>query len=304
MKNPKLLVLVGAPGSGKSTFAKYFVRTEENWVRVCRDDFRMMQFSAENLLPEQEDLITNMIDASIDTLLRRRINVLVDATHTQKFFIEHYITKFNMQADISFKVFDVAVEELKCRVKQREEETGKYIPERVVEKYVRDLEKLKQEFDFSTHHKVFQKSLEYRFQNTELPKAIICDLDGTLALLNGRNPYDASQADKDLLNAPVANILKNYYQSGYKILLVSGRENSYETQTKVFLEKYHIPYNALFMRKANDYRKDSVIKKEIFESEINEKYFIEFVLDDRNQVVDLWRKQLQLPCFQVNYGDF
>ena len=40
----KLLILVGAPGSGKSTFARYFLRTEDNWIRVNRDDFRLMQF--------------------------------------------------------------------------------------------------------------------------------------------------------------------------------------------------------------------------------------------------------------------
>ena len=33
-------------------------------------------------------------------------------------------------------------------------------------------------------------------------------------------------------------------------------------------------------------------------------YFIEFVLDDRHQVVDTWRKDLKLPCFQVYYGNF
>lgn len=58
------------------------------------------------------------------------------------------------------------------------------------------------------------------------------------------------------------------------------------------------------MRAAGDYRKDAVIKKEMFDTQIEGKYFVEFVLDDRNQVVDLWRKDLNLPCFQVYYGDF
>lgn len=58
------------------------------------------------------------------------------------------------------------------------------------------------------------------------------------------------------------------------------------------------------MRQSKDFRKDSVIKKEIFESKIKDKYFIEFVLDDRHQVVDLWRKELKLTCFQMNYGSF
>lgn len=28
------------------------------------------------------------------------------------------------------------------------------------------------------------------------------------------------------------------------------------------------------------------------------------VIDDRNQVVDMWRKDLGLCCLQVDYGDF
>lgn len=58
------------------------------------------------------------------------------------------------------------------------------------------------------------------------------------------------------------------------------------------------------MRKTQDNRKDSIIKTEIYQEFIKEHYFVEFVLDDRNQVVDTWRKDLKLPCFQVNYGDF
>jgi len=33
-------------------------------------------------------------------------------------------------------------------------------------------------------------------------------------------------------------------------------------------------------------------------------YDVLLVLDDRNQVVDMWRKELGLTCFQVDYGDF
>jgi putative SOS response-associated peptidase YedK len=37
---------------------------------------------------------------------------------------------------------------------------------------------------------------------------------------------------------------------------------------------------------------------------IRDNFNVEFVLDDRNSVVDMWRKELNLPTFQVNYGDF
>ena len=57
------------------------------------------------------------------------------------------------------------------------------------------------------------------------------------------------------------------------------------------------------MRNTADTRKDSIIKKEIYDAHIKDKYYIELVLDDRDQVVRLWRS-LGLPTFQVNYGDF
>jgi len=154
------------------------------------------------------------------------------------------------------------------------------------------------------HNQFFKDSPEYEPQNPELPKAIICDLDGTLALLNGRNPFDASKCDEDVLNKPVANVLINYAKLGYMVLLVSGREDKYKEPTLRFLEKYAIPFNDLIMRKTKDSRKDSIIKTEIYNEYIKDKFAIEFVLDDRNQVVDTWRRDLKLPCFQVYYGDF
>lgn len=135
-------------------------------------------------------------------------------------------------------------------------------------------------------------------------KTIICDLDGTLALMKRRNPFDATKCDEDELNIPVANVLKAFAEKGYHILLLSGREDRFRTPTIRFLEKYQIPYDHLWMRKTKDFRKDAIIKKEIFNREIAGKYEIEFVMDDRNQVVDMWRKELGLTCFQVGEGDF
>ena len=145
---------------------------------------------------------------------------------------------------------------------------------------------------------------KYRLQDKSLPKAIICDLDGTLALMQDRNPFDGKRCEYDQLNVPVANFIKNYKALGYQILLVSGREDKYRQQTLYFLERYDIPFDKLILRKTKDYRKDAEVKLEIFNDQIKDNYYIEVVLDDRNQVVDLWRKEVHLPCFQVYYGDF
>jgi len=302
-KNPQLLILVGAPGSGKTTFAKYFIRTEENWMRLSRDDFRTMHFTYSNLSPHEEMMITDMIDASIFALLKKRCNVIIDATHCRADYLEHYINKFNHLADISFKIFEVDSKVIAQRCEKRNQETGKFISSKVQQHFLNDLWALKKVFDFSSRPRVDER-VGIQKQDKSLPKAIICDLDGTLALMDKRNPFDATNADMDDLNEPVANVLKAFAAQEYQILLVSGRENRFREPTLRFLEKNGILYHQLWMRPSGDYRKDSIIKQEIFEAEISGNYYIDFVLDDRDQVVDMWRKVLMIPCFQVNYGDF
>lgn len=56
--------------------------------------------------------------------------------------------------------------------------------------------------------------------------------------------------------------------------------------------------------KCGDNRKDSIVKRELYEKYIEGKYLIRFVLDDRNQMVDMWRNELGLKCLQVAEGNF
>ena len=133
-----------------------------------------------------------------------------------------------------------------------------------------------------------------------LTKAIICDLDGTLALFGDANPYDRDFS-KDIVNEAVFNIL--YYIPANAIILVSGRTEKYREQTEEWLRANQVGYGVLYMRKEGDNRKDVIVKSEIYEEHIKGKYNIDYVLDDRNQVVDFWRSE-GLTCLQVNYGDF
>ena len=301
----KLFILVGAPGSGKSTFARYFLRTEDNWIRVNRDDFRLMQFGDSLMIPFYEERISKMVEASVLTLLKSDTNVIIDATNTSLRTIQDMIHTYTEYADISFKVFDLPVDELVKRCDKRYEETGKFISKSVVERNVANLKHTLERFDFAPiPRKVQVATTSYATQDKNLPKAVICDLDGTLSLLNGRDPYNAATCDNDLLNTPVAAALKMAKQQGYQVILLSGREDKFREPTVRFLDKHQIGYDLLLMRTSNDFRKDNIIKRELFEGEIQGKYFVEFLLDDRNQVVDMWRKDLHLPCFQVNYGDF
>ena len=132
-----------------------------------------------------------------------------------------------------------------------------------------------------------------------LPEAIIVDLDGTLAVIDHRNPYDAARCEDDGLNPVVAGIAAAHE----RVVLCSGRIETFRPETERWLAAHGIAYEALFMRATGDMRKDSVVKRELFDNHIRGNWNIRFVLDDRNQVVDMWRS-LGLVCLQVAEGDF
>jgi hypothetical protein len=58
----------------------------------------------------------------------------------------------------------------------------------------------------------------------------------------------------------------------------------------------------LLMRKDGDFRADHIVKQEILDKHIDKERVL-FVLDDRQQVVDMWRRN-GLVCFQVAEGNF
>ena len=153
-----------------------------------------------------------------------------------------------------------------------------------------------------------------------MTKAIICDLDGTLSINDhGRNYFKADDCDKDALNEPVALVLRMARKSDIKIIYLSGREDKYRQPTEKFLIKYDLAGDffqdiddgeiiclgdyPLFMRKTGDNRADDIIKWEIYQEHIETNYDIQFILDDRQQVVDMWRSK-GLTCFQVAAGKF
>lgn len=141
----------------------------------------------------------------------------------------------------------------------------------------------------------------------ELPGAVMCDLDGTLAHIYGRSPYAGDKCATDLLNEPVALVLRQMcFQAGNHLIFMSGRDGASRPQTTAWLAShgFEVGVNCqLFMRAEKDNRNDAIIKEELFMEHVYDKYNVLFVLDDRNRVVDKWR-EIGLTCFQVAPGDF
>jgi predicted kinase len=291
----KIIILRGIPASGKSTYAKKLVIDNPGmYKRINRDDLRNM-LDAYHFSKSNEKFVKKTRDFLIKSSLESGKHVIVDDTNISDTNIvrieqlaKEHTSDSGHDVKIEIKVFDIELSEAIARDKKREKPVG--------EKVVR---KMHRQFYGET-----KDSPNYRIQDKNLPKALICDLDGTMSLITNRSPFDGSKCGQDLPNTPVVNLIKNYQKLGFKILLLSGRDGQYMPETKEWLAKNEVIYDELWMRAPKDSRKDSIIKRELFETNIENNYAIEFVLDDRNQVVDLWRNDLKLPCFQVYYGDF
>jgi len=274
---------IGLPASGKSTWAKEKVNKSPNIIkRVNKDELRAMldnsYFSKGN-----EKFVLDIQDAIIKAALENGKHVIVDNTHLapkHEARIRELIKGLAVLEIVDFR--HVPLETCIERDLKRMNSVG--------EKVIRDMYK-----QFIAPPRSPKPAY-----NPELPEAIICDLDGTLALIGDRSPYDAANCERDIVNEPVRSILT---KSGKVILFVSGREDKFKPQTLAWLEKHNISFDAIYMRKSGDLRKDSIIKKEIYDEFILDKYNVAFVLDDRDQVVRLWR-DLGLTCLQVDYGDF
>lgn len=146
---------------------------------------------------------------------------------------------------------------------------------------------------------------------------VIFDLDGTLADITHRLPFikgDTDKADYDNFNLAcvhdepkweIINLLKTLHSSGKGIIIVTGRMGSDEVKRLTFqwLAHFHIPHQAVYFRPDKDYRSDVKIKQEILNKLIEAGATIEFVVDDREAVVQMWRDN-GLTCLQCQRGDY
>lgn len=307
----KIIVPVGIPGSGKSTWAKAEVAKDpSNWVRINNDDLRAMM-NGSVWSPDYEKMITEARNYLIRDALKRSKNIIIDNLNINR---RHFndtckIAKsVNTDVQVYEKAFYVELDEAIERDSKREGKAK--VGADIIKKWWKESGGKQFKFYSPRVEVLTQRSvnatsdIDQPIFNDKLPTAVLCDLDGTLALMNGRSPYDASTCENDLPNVPVIESIKLYAKAGYKIIFCSGREDKYGLQTKRFIEKYceNVEYK-LYMRKSDDFRKDSIVKEEIYTDNIKDKYNVLLVLDDRNQVVDFWRSK-GLTCFQVAPGDF
>lgn len=290
-KLPTLTLCKGLPASGKSTWARDQAERGKA-VRVNKDDLRNMLHSGKYSKPNEKQVRAIQYTA-IEILIANGVNVIIDDTNLNPTTVHHFIESFSDRAKIEFKDFtDVPVEVCLERDSKREGKAnvGPNVILGMYEQYRPMTAKV-------------ERTLEESIIALNRPDAVMVDIDGTLAHHDKqRSPFDWKQVINDRPDQTIISLVRHLDSSHY-IIIMSGRDSVCRPETEAWLKKWNVPYNALFMRAEGDVRKDSIVKEELYNTHVRNKYDVKFVLDDRNQVVDMWRL-LGLKCLQCEPGCF
>lgn len=140
-------------------------------------------------------------------------------------------------------------------------------------------------------------------------RAVIVDLDGTLAINNsGRDWYGEGyekRLHEDDVNRSVDRVVSAMLSTRLveHVLFVSGRMEVGRAATSQWIydkTSFILGHqSSLLMRPDGDKRRDHVVKREIYDEHIRGTYSVFLALDDRPEMIELWRS-LDIPAWQVN----
>lgn len=284
----KLIMCRGLPASGKSTWRKAEVKSNPNIRHWNNDEARA---NWPSWTKDREKALSDKRIAVILCYLTQGFTVIVDDTNLNPIHEETY-RKIAEEFGIEFEIKEFAVDVVTCirNDANRENPVGK--------KTIMDMSR---KWKYNPQP---PPEFEVVRQDNSLVWAIIVDIDGTIAKMGDRSPFDYTKVHLDKPHWDVIELIDMVKSVGkYKVIVCSWRKDDCKEETIKWLDDAGFYYDELHMRKSWDNRKDSHIKYEILVNKITPKYYVEYVFDDRNQVVKMYR-ECWLRVLQVADGDF
>ena len=284
----KAVVTVGISASGKSTYAAELQK--KGYVRIERDQIREVvhanktggePFSWAKWKWKWEDEVTAAQNSLIESFAAEHDDVVVSDTNLHHGRRASLVTKLRtLGYDVEIKTFPIAFEDAVKRDEGRERSVGISVLAKQYEQWCEQFERRVDKTSFN------------------FDKAIIVDVDGTLAEMHDRGPFEWDKVGNDKPKKIVIAAVNGLKAQGYQVIVMSGRDGSCLTQTAEWLVKHGVQFDEFFIRQEGDTRDDRIIKEELFREHVEPHYNVECVIDDRPKVCTMWRK-LGLEVLQV-----
>lgn len=296
----KLVMNKGLPASGKSTWAKEFIKGKKDWIRVNNDDFQMMMFG-EYFAEGRGDFLDKARMHFVDWLMEKKLNIIIDNTNLhpkQEVYYRELVDMWNadVQDKQSGELYEFSIKDFtdvpigECLVRNRARPNP--IPDKVI---------------YNMYNQYLKLAVPALVQDKTLPRAIVVDLDGTMSLVTTRSPHDLSKVYEDEPNEAIVSLVNDQYMLGREIFFISGREEVCRDNTiKWLADKAGFPVGTyqLFLRPDKDKRPDTQYKKDIFNEFLLGKYHVDFWIEDRWRMTHTVRNELGIMCLQCTDGHF
>lgn len=135
MKKQNLFIMVGVPGSGKSTFAKEKILKEnENTIYVSRDEIRFSYIGCNDAyFAKEKDVFRDYID-KIQAGLDEGKNVIADATHLNIKSRHKLLFSLHLNDNIDVVTFYMKTPLDVCLKRNQKREEKYRVPEDVIRK--------------------------------------------------------------------------------------------------------------------------------------------------------------------------
>ena len=311
----KIILVLGISGSGKTYWSKQWAEEDpEHRIRLNYDDIRCM-FGKYWVPDRREQLVKDTFMYALRQAMYMGYDIVIDNMSNlnpkhQKEYIdlvnENNSYEESPKYEIEFKWFDTPIETCISRDAARENPIGEKVIKQQWSKYRTTI----------IQHSIKEMLENQIVQNINLPHCIIVDMDATLCFNTNGRPFWGTDADErvidDIPNTPVVELVKHYKEAPYgsnpykyerNIIIVTGRSESARIGTEMWLKKYGVPYDEILMRPNGDMTKGDELKQILYDNEIKDKYYVDFVLEDSTKVVKMYRR-LGLTVLQPNEGKF
>jgi predicted kinase len=301
-----VFLMTGLPASGKTSFARTL-----DALRFSLDDYRaMMGIGRETWSDAKEAVAIEAMMASATAAVKSGYDIVIDNTHLVPRLPKMYRKAFS-SLGVTFKIHDFTnVSEQECITRDAQRTSGHVGADIIRKLAARHADATKNGWRLTdkwmnTAQWISPKPYD---SQPDLPSAILCDIDGTVAIHGDeRGHYDYDKVSTDAPNESVIYLIEQFVgRHDVEVIFMSGREDRARQDTTEWLHENISLYNRtpqLFMRATGDHRPDYIVKSELFDEHIRNKYDVRFVCDDRDQVIKMWR-ELGLTALQVAPGDF